>query len=399
METAGQLISPRVVLGRTEQRLSQLAEAIQEVGAQYCVILDDQGVHVAGLVRFCDVVAKAETSTRILSDLMKRPHLESVRETDPPEVVQRIFERHGPQEVIVTAAGCPVFLGLITPESFSVWLLRNERMRKAELERLLQEQKRLADFLERKVARQLVEVRATLNEFGALCVSLSHDIRQPLRTIQGFADLLAHGEGGELTPGGQEAVQRIARVAAKAETLAENVLDQARISFGDKFRTLAAIDLNTVFADALEFLDAEIRRTQAQVAATGTLGTIDGYYVPVLQIFINLLVNALKYVPPERKPVVAVWTEETDGEVLLHVSDNGVGMSEAQRASLSMPVSVPQDVAPGGRGHGLKIARNALGVLGGRVAVAPGTSGGTLFIITLPRAKDRAAPNRPRSKV
>jgi signal transduction histidine kinase len=386
MEAAGQLISPRVVLGRAEQRLSQLSGEIQEAGAQYCVILDDQGVHVAGLIRFSDVVAKTETSTRILSDLMKRPCLESVRETDPPERVQLIFERGGPQEVVVTAADFPAFVGLITPESFSVWLLRNEQLRKAELERLLQEQKRLADFLEKKVAAQLGEVRETLNEFGALCVSLAHDIRQPLRTIQAFSDLLAGGEGGDLNAQGRNAVERIAKVAGRAETLAEDILDKARASFGDRSRTLATIDLNAVFADALEFLDAEIRGRQAQVRTEGALGAITGYYVPVLQVFINLLVNALKYVSPEKSPVVVVWTEETEREVTLYVRDNGVGMSQEHRAVVSAPALDHYGAGPAGGGHGLKITRNAVGILGGRVTAAPETGGGTLFIVTLPRA-------------
>ena len=386
METVRQLMSPRVVLGGPEQRLSQLAEQIHASAAQYCAVLDENN-WVVGLIRFGDVAARGETSTRILSDLMKRPRLETVSESDRPEMVQRLFERGGPQEIVVTAVDSLAFVGLITPESFSVWLLRNEQKRKAELERLVEEQKRLADFLERKVASQLSGVRETLNEFGSLCVSLSHDIRQPLRTIQAFADLLASGEGGELNPGGREAVARIAAVAGKAETLAETVLDKARLSFGDTSRTLAVIDLNVVVADALEFLEAEIRHSQAQVRVEGRLSTITGYYVPVLQVFINLLVNALHHVSPGLKPAVAVWTEERDREVFLYVRDNGLGMSEEQRAVLSAPSGDHYDSAPSGGGHGLKITRNAVSVLGGRINVSSAELGGTLFVITLPRAK------------
>ena len=389
METARQLISAKVVQGRSEQRLSQLADAIRETGAQYCVVLAEADSSVAGLIRFGDVAANAETSTRILSDLMRRPLLEVVQDTDPPETVAQIFERDGPQEVVVVSVDSSAFVGLITPESFSIWLLRNERLRKAELEHVLQEQKRLADFLEKKVEARLTGVRATLNEFGALCVSLSHDIRQPLRTIQAYAGLLASGEGGTLNTDGQGAAERIATVAVKAETLAEHILDKARDSFGDTSRTLAAIDLNTVFADALEFLDAEIRSSGGEIRKAGPLATITGYYVPALQVLINLLVNALKHASPHRKPVVVVWTETTDLEVTLHVRDNGRGMSETHRAALSAPVEARQAVAPHGGGHGLKITRNAIDILGGRVRAYPEDGYGTLFVITLPKIKTR----------
>ena len=391
MESARQLVSTQVVVGFPEQRLSYLAEGILRACAHYCAVVEAAHFRLVGLVRFSDVVAKSEISNRILSDLMAPPPLAEVAATESVHVVQQLFERNGGQEIAVVTGPERAFVGLITPASFSAWLRENERVRQAQVERLLDEQKRLGDFLERKVSTQLAEVRGALDEFGRMCVSLSHDIRQPLRSIRGFAEQLANGDGGQLNPEGRDAAERIIRVVLKTESLAESLLGQARISFGDKSAKLATIDLNVVLADALEFIDAEIRRTGAQVRARCTLGKVTGYYVPVLQVFVNLILNALKHVAAGRYPQVEVWTEEKaqSGEVILYMRDNGRGMSEEHFTALSAPLHAQYGAAPQGAGFGLTITRNALEALGGRMQIASSGTDGTLFVLNLPKAEEK----------
>jgi len=385
MQTAKQLLSPRIVTGFPEQRLSDLADDIERVGAQSCAVLDPASLGVIGLVRFGDVAAHTSLASRILADLMRQPPVHQLRENDPAEAAAGVFETFGPQEIaVLSPAG--EYVGLITPESFSSWLLENERMRKIELERLISEQKRLVDFLEEKVRIRMTEIGNALNHFSQVSLALSHDIRGPLVSIRGFADLLVRGEGGELTSDGRLAAERIQGSAAKLELMANTLLSDAHRLFGGAARPFAAIDLNEVFNDALQFLDAQIRERRARVTLRNQLHPIDGFYVPILQVFINVIGNALKFVPANQPPIIEIWTEETDRGVLLSFKDNGPGVPPEHRDKLFQrfgPRAYPE--IPG-TGLGLAITRNAVNELGGQLNLQSEEGKGTVFVLTLQRS-------------
>lgn len=388
MQTAQQLLSPRVVTGFPEQRLSDLTADIDRVGAQSCVILDPASLGVIGLVRFGDVAAHPALASRILADLMRPSPVHQLRQSDPAEAAAGVFETFGPQEIAVLSPSSE-YVGLITPESFSSWLLENERLRKAELERLISEQKRLVDFLEQKVRTRVTEMGDALNRFSQVSLALSHDIRGPLVSIRGFADLLVRGEGGELSVEGQHAAQRIQSSATKLELMANTLLDDARRLFGDGGRSLSAIDLNEVFGDALEFLDAQIRERQAQIALRGPLHRINGFYVPVLQIFVNVIGNAMKFVPTGRPPIIEIWTEETDQGIVLSFKDNGSGLEKSDQEKIFQRFGARSHPDIPGTGLGLAITRNAVTELGGKLNLQSEAGKGTVFALTLQRSPDR----------
>lgn len=385
MQTAKQLLSPRVVTGFPEQRLADIAEDIDRVGAQCCVILDPASLGAIGLVRFGDVAAHAALASRILADLMRPPPVHQLREGDPAEAAAGVFETFGPQEIAVLSPSSE-YVGLITPESFSSWLLENERTRKAELERLIAEQKRLVDFLEEKVRARMNEISSALNQFSQVSLTLSHDIRSPLISIRGFADLLARGEGGELNADGQKAAERIQSSATKLELMANTLLDDARQLFAGAARPFAVIDLNEVFNDALQFLDSQIRERQAKITLRNRLHPIDGFYVPILQIFVNVISNAMKFVSSGESPVVEIWTEETDRGIVLSFKDNGPGVPEAHRDKLFQRFGPRLHPEIPGSGLGLAITRNAVNELGGQMNLRSDAGQGTVFVLTLQRS-------------
>lgn len=385
MQTAKQLLSAHVVTGFPEQRLSSLSSHIQRLGAQCCVVLDPGSLSIAGLIRFGDVAAHPGLATRILADLMRGPPTQQLKENDPAEAAAGVFDTFGAQEIAVVSDD-DEYVGLITPESFSMWLLENERTRKLELEQLLAEQKKLVDFLEKKVDSRKVEMRAAMDEFSRVSLALSHDIRGPLSSIRGFADILVRGEGGELNVDGREAAMRIQRAATKVELMANTLLEDAGRLFGENARPFATIDLNEVFKDALECLDAQIRERNAQVFARGRLNEIDGLYVPILQVFVNVIGNAMKYVPEGQKPVIEIWTEENSDGIVLSIKDNGFGVSHEMRSKLFQPFAGRSYPRIEGSGLGLAITRNAVDELQGRVDLASEEGRGTVFMLTLRRS-------------
>jgi signal transduction histidine kinase len=386
VQTAQQLLSPRVVTGFPEQRLSDLSGEIDRVYAQTCVILEPASLRAIGLVRFGDVAAHTALTSRILIDLMRPPPAHQLREGDPAEAAAGVFEIFGPQEIAVLSP-TGEYVGLITPESFATWLLENERTRKAELEQLIAEQKRLVDFLENKVRNRMAEIGNALNQFSEASLTLSHDIRGPLVSIRGFAELLVRGEGGELNADGQQAARRIQSSATKLELMANTLLEDARRRFGGATRKFSVVDLNEVAADAVEFLDAQIRDRQARVTLRNRLHSIDGFYVPTLQIFVNVMSNAMKFVARGDAPLIEIWTEETPGGIVLFFKDNGPGIPEEHREKLFQRFAPRLHPDIPGTGLGLAITRNAVTELGGQINLHSEAGKGTVFVLTLQRSR------------
>lgn len=387
MDSALQLISSRVVVGYPEQRLSDLERNISSCAAQYCAVLDGRDGELMGLIRFSAVAAHPSLSQRILSDLMAEPPRQVLPESAPVESVDRIMAEQGLQEITVTSAS-GAYRGLITPERFTAWHLAQERRMKNQLSELLAEQSRLADFLEKRVNARMDEIRSTLSAFETMCLTLSHDIHAPLRSVRGHAQLLLEDHGKFLWPEARALVARIAEIAAKGTMLADDVLGTARKSFGERAQSIAAVDLNIVFSDALEFLAALIRERHAQIATSGTLHSVAGYYVPLLQIFINLIGNAIKHVPPGRRPLVTVWTDRTETAVIINIKDNGDGIGDRELNRLLQPFSEVGKRPGVGHGMGLSIVQNAANEMKGSVTAVRHPEGGTLFTVTLPAHGD-----------
>jgi signal transduction histidine kinase len=113
------------------------------------------------------------------------------------------------------------------------------------------------------------------------------------------------------------------------------------------------------------------------------LHSVSGRYVPLLQIVSNLLINAAKYVPSGRRPEIEIWSEESPDGVLLHVKDNGRGISTADTESIFEPFVRLGENRAAGTGLGLSIARDAVETLGGSITLHSEEGAGSVFTVRL----------------
>jgi signal transduction histidine kinase len=230
------------------------------------------------------------------------------------------------------------------------------------------------------VNAQVDQIRRSLGDFENTCLALSHDIRSPLRTISSYADIVLQEHGAELPAEVSQMISRMRIVATKGEAVAQDLLAQARGSLGVKSRTLVTIDLNEIAADATQFLNAQIAATGAEIRIRDRLASVRGYYTGMLQVMVNLMTNGIKYVPAGRRPVIEVWSETKGTEVRLFLRDNGTGLVIGNQ-----PGAIKSNSGAGeqGTGLGLKIVRDAIAALGGRLEIASRPEEGTLLTITL----------------
>ncbi|PTY07790.1 hypothetical protein DB347_06075 [Opitutaceae bacterium EW11] len=340
MKTAGQLVSQRVVTGFPEQRLAYVAPEIQRVGAHYCAVLEPRTVQLIGIVRFSNIVAHASTATRIFADLMEDPPLHQVREDESAEAVSRIFEQANPEEITVLSRSGE-YAGLITRESLSDWLIEAERRRKRELEVAVEEGRAATEFVEAKARARIDALRSRLEEFEAICVQLAVELRDPLRSLSENAALLVREDAGPLAASAKIAAEQIRAGTERLQGVIDGIIERTRAALQDKWRTFAVVDLNEVVAQALDFLQPQLRERGACVVSAARLPSIEGHYVPLLQAVIGAIAQALRNAAPGRAPSLELWAEEsTEGPVLL-LRDNAAPGSSGEQAMIAAAAGSP----------------------------------------------------------
>ncbi|HEY9250871.1 MAG TPA: ATP-binding protein [Rariglobus sp.] len=379
--TAKDLLSTRVVVVHPEQRLSDAAAALRKTRAQYCAVVNEDTRAFEGVVRLGDAAAFSNAGSRIFADLGYDAAWRPVDENAPAETVLAELSADKDGVLVVLASGR--YAGLVTMESAWGWLVQSQASQQCWLERVYEEQRRLSDFLEKKVEQRTASLRLALDQFRSSSTQLSHDVGGPLRTIKMFVEMLTTGECGVLNDEGRAYVERILRAATKVDTLAKDILGRAREAGKAAPAPLHAVDLNEVLADALELSHALLRERDAVIARPGGLHAVAGRYVPLLQIVSNLLVNAVKYVPAGRRPEVEIWSESSGEAVLLRVKDNGRGISSSDTDRVFQPFARLDDGQADGTGLGLSIARDAVLNLGGDIRLESQEGVGSVFTVVL----------------
>ena len=218
-------------------------------------------------------------------------------------------------------------------------------------------------------------------EYRQTLRAITHDLRAPMRAIDGFADALFEDFDGQFPEEAGDLLRRIRRSVDRLATLLGEVDRYQRVLEADPH--LTGVSLRHALDDVLESLQGEIERRTAVVDAPETMPRVLGSHSLVTLMLEELVQNALKFVPADRTPHVRIWTQERDGQVELFVEDNGVGFPNGPDASIfdvfERLHSIEQ--APG-TGIGLAIVAKSSEKLGGtlKVRVAPTT--GACFCAT-----------------
>ena len=246
--------------------------------------------------------------------------------------------------------------------------------------------KRLNETLEERVherTRQLEEINVELNAFG---YTVSHDLRAPLRAMNGFATALVSAYGDKLDARGKDFAGRIVAAAEQMDRLIQDLLAYSRLS-RDELR-LQPLTLDDVVRDTLAALAAEIQQRRASVSVSESLGVVVANRQALGHVVTNLLSNAIKFVAPAATPRVRVWSEPTGGMQRLWVADNGIGIEPAYQANIFRVFErLHASEAYPGTGIGLAIVRRGTERMGGRVGLESTPGQGTAFWIELPRGR------------
>lgn len=262
------------------------------------------------------------------------------------------------------------------------------------------ERKRQEEKLENTVAERTVALRETVGELEAFSYSIAHDMRAPLRGMQGFAGILLDQHAGQLDSQALDYLRRIVASARRLDRLIQDVLNYSKISKGQV--VLEPLDLNCLAHDIVETYP-NWQPPNAVVKIEGILPKILGNAAFVTQCMSNLVNNAIKFVSPGTLPHVRIWAEEVTppaaerepllGEessvpqMRLYVEDNGIGIAPGQDTRI---FRIFERIHPSseyeGTGIGLAIARRAAERMGGSIGFKSQLGKGSTFWVQLKRS-------------
>jgi PAS domain S-box-containing protein len=250
-----------------------------------------------------------------------------------------------------------------------------------------------------ELQRYSQDLEARNEELGAFAQTVAHDIKSPLGTLVGCADLL-NQEYEALSPEDRHRLtQGILQTGNKITNIVDELLLLAEVRKGDV--TLAPLDLDGIVQDARTRVAPLIAQTQAEIIVPATWPAALGHGPWVEEVWVNYLSNAIKYGgDPEAgvAPQVVLGYEEAapvgaDGRRVIRfwVRDNGPGLTEAAQAHLFAPFTRLDQARAEGHGLGLSIVRRIVDKLGGDVGVESQVGQGSTFSFTLPAPDEGAA--------
>jgi PAS domain S-box-containing protein len=244
--------------------------------------------------------------------------------------------------------------------------------------------------IERALQERTVQLEAVNKELEAFSYSVSHDLRAPLRAIDGFSRMLLEDCAAELSDAGKSYLQTVRDCARQMGCLIDELLAFAR--FGRQPITKQAVDMAALVQQCLSSLSGERIGRHIQVEI-GALPPCSGDPGLLKQVWTNLLSNAIKYTRSREVATIEIGCQcssEETSELTYFVKDNGVGfdMRYADRLfNVFQRLHRTEDYE--GNGVGLAIVERIIRRHGGRVWAAAEPEAGATFFFTLERVRER----------
>lgn len=258
----------------------------------------------------------------------------------------------------------------------------------AQLQQIIVEQKSAQHEihnLNQELEARVVDLSAMNKELETVTYSLAHDLRAPLRSMQSFAHMLLEDYSEKLDQQGREFARRITESSKRMDTLLEDILSYSLLTHTEFEHN--SIDLEEIVAGVIDQLDRDVKEKNAEVNVEHPLDNVIAHRATMQQVLLNLIGNALKFVPAERTPSIRIWTQKRNSRVRISIQDNGIGIAQYQERIFGLFERLHSNDDYPGTGVGLAIVRKGVERMGGRFGLDSKEGTGSCFWLELPKAE------------
>jgi PAS domain S-box-containing protein len=242
------------------------------------------------------------------------------------------------------------------------------------------------DITERKQAeeereRLLKELKAKNRELEHFTYTVSHDLRSPLVTIQGFTNMLQKDLEQNATEKAGTDLMYIANAATKMDRLLRDTLELSRI--GRMTNPPENVPFEEIVNDALEQTVEHVRSSSAEITVVKNLPVVYVDRMRIAETLVNLITNSIRYRDDQRTPKIEIGYRVESDDTVFFVKDNGIGIDPSQHEKV-FDLFYQVDGRGDGTGAGLAIVKRIVEVHGGRIWIESEKGKGCTVCFTLP---------------
>ncbi len=239
-------------------------------------------------------------------------------------------------------------------------------------------QKQLVEEQSEKLAEQLHMLEKSYAELEQFSYIASHDLKSPLRTISSFAGLLKRRYFVQLDAEANEFIDYIVKAADHMNEVIKDLLEYSGIN---KETVAETIDVGEVLSLVMQNLGTEVNESNAQIVF-GELPVIIGLRTGMMQLFQNLVANAIKF-RSDAPPLIAIEGQSLENAWQFHVKDNGLGLDETYSEKAFLPFQRISYLDRPGTGMGLAICKKIVMRHNGTIWYKSEMGKGTCFSFTI----------------
>lgn len=224
---------------------------------------------------------------------------------------------------------------------------------------------------------------------------ISHDLKAPIVSIQGFASILKNELGAALQGTGLEYFNRIQSNTQQMNTLIHDLLEFSRVGRIEDEKEI--VSMSELLSEIVDELKPEIDKNHIEIVLQKPVPPLWGSKKRLNQVFTNLLANAVKYMGPATGPRIELGASVNDQSYCTYwVKDNGIGIKkDYQEKIFQIFQRVPNQLKVEGTGIGLSIVKKIVELNSGRVWVQSDEGHGSQFFIEWPKADDVLKIHKP----
>ncbi|MEO6182109.1 MAG: ATP-binding protein, partial [Verrucomicrobiota bacterium] len=257
-----------------------------------------------------------------------------------------------------------------------------------ELREAQKQLKEHAETLEQTVNDRTASLQETIEQLEEFSYSVAHDLRAPLRAMQGYANAVLSDYGDQIGERGKDYLQRISNAGLRMDQLTSDTLTYSKVARASMPRKTVSLD--KLVPEIIQHYP-QMHAAQAEITVERPLLPVVGNEIWLTKAISNLLTNAVKFVTKGTKPQIRIRTEKRDGQVRLWIEDNGIGIKpEYQSRLFGMFERLDPSNQYEGTGIGLAIVRKSIERMGGTVGLESDGKTGSQFWIQLPAPQEKS---------